>query len=78
MVDGDPATTFTNLTKYTINGLYYIDTGNTNPANSAIECNIGVTTPACGIAQMPEAPGQLDATARTNIATWLACGAPNN
>ena len=78
IVDGNAATTFTNLTLYTINGLNYIATGNTNPASSAIECNIGITTPACGIAQMPEAPGALNATARTNITTWLACGAPNN
>jgi hypothetical protein len=78
IVDGNAATTFTNLTTYTINGLNYIATGNTNPASSAIECNIGITTPACGIAQMPEAPGTLNATARTNITTWLACGAPNN
>jgi hypothetical protein len=78
IVDGDPATTFTNLTKYTINGLNYIATGNTTPADSAIECNIGITTPACGIAQMPEAPGTLDAAAKTNITTWLACGAPEN
>jgi hypothetical protein len=78
IVDGDPATTYTNLTTYTINGLHYLAAGQTNPAQSSIECNIGITTPACGIAQMPEAPGTLDATARTDITTWLTCGAPNN
>jgi hypothetical protein len=78
IVDGDPNTTFTNLTKYQINGKAYIATGDTNPADSEIECNTGITTPACGIAQMPEAPGVLDSANLTNIKTWLACGAPNN
>jgi hypothetical protein len=78
IVDGNPATTYTNLTTYTINGLHYIAAGQTNPAQSSIECNTGITTPVCGIAEMPEAPGVLSATARSNITTWLMCGAPNN
>ena len=78
MTDGNPAATYATLTAYSINGLKYIAAGNTNPADSSIECNIGITTPLCGLAQMPEAPGQLNATARTNLTTWLACGAPNN
>jgi hypothetical protein len=74
----DPTGTYTTLTKYTINGKAYIAAGDTNPADSAIECNMSITTPACGIAQMPEAPGALNATDRTNLETWLACGSPNN
>jgi hypothetical protein len=78
MIDGNPGTTYTNLSHYSINGMMVFAVGNTNPAQSAIECNIGITTPLCGLAQMPTPPGTLDATARTNITTWLACGAPNN
>jgi hypothetical protein len=78
IIDGNPATTYTNLTTYSINGLHYLAAGQTNPAESSIECNIGITTPLCGLAQMPTAPGALNATARTDITTWLTCGAPNN
>jgi len=78
IADNDPATSLQNLQKYTINGKQYVATGSTDPAGSSIECNLGMVTPVCGLAQMPEAPGALDAAQRTTIDTWVKCGAPNN
>lgn len=73
MVDNDPTTTYNNLAKYPINGNNYV--GGTTPA---IECNLGITTPLCGLAQMPEAPGALGSNVLTAISTWVQCGSPNN
>jgi hypothetical protein len=73
MVDNDPTTTWTNLSKYPINGVNVV--GGTNPA---LECNLGITTPLCGLAQMPLAPGALGTNVLTAISTWSACGSPDN
>ena len=73
IVDNDPTTTWKNLDAYQINGAPYV-----GATNAAIECNTGITSPVCGLLQMPEAPGTLSATVRTAISTWVACGAPNN
>jgi hypothetical protein len=73
MVDGDPTTTYNNLSKYPINGNDYV-----GGATPAIECNLGITTPLCGLAQMPEAPGALGSNVLTAISTWVTCGSPDN
>lgn len=73
IVDGDPTTTWTNLSKYMINGAPYV-----GATNAGIECNLGITTPLCGLVQMPEAPGTLSASVQTSIQTWVACGALDN
>ena len=78
MIDGDPATTYTNMSKYTINGHAVLIPGDTNPADSSLECNMGMSTPACGIQQMPLPPGTLAGAERTTIDTWVRCGSPNN
>jgi hypothetical protein len=78
MVDADPATTYTNLSKYTINGKALIVPNDTNPADSTLECNLGIVNPICGLQAMPQPPGALGAAQRTTIDTWIKCGAPNN
>jgi hypothetical protein len=78
IVDGNAATTYTNMSVYNINGKPLFKTGDTNPSDSTIECDLGIQTPVCGIAQMPEAPGALSGANLTTIDTWVKCGAPNN
>ncbi|HEY8088246.1 MAG TPA: hypothetical protein VIF09_10385 [Polyangiaceae bacterium] len=78
VVDNDPATTYKNFSVYNINGKPVFKTGDANPSDSTIECDLGIQTPICGIAAMPEAPGVLAAADRTTIDTWVKCGAPNN
>ena len=78
VVDNDPATTYKNLSVYNINGKPVFKTGDTTPSDSSIECDLGMQTPICGIAAMPEAPGVLAGADRTTIDTWVKCGAPDN
>ncbi len=76
--DGDSAGTYATLAAYSLNGHAYISAGDTTPANSAIECNLGVVQPACGALPMPAAPGSLTATDLQTIDAWIRCGAPQN
>jgi hypothetical protein len=77
VIDGDAATTYANFAQYTqINGIPYVDTGDTNAADSAMDCNLVLGT--CGGTPMPMAPGMLSATQLATIGKWLACGAPQN
>jgi hypothetical protein len=78
MIDGNAATTYTNLKAYTINGKGVIVPGDANPSDSALECDLGIQQPVCGLGQMPQPPGTLNAAQRTTIDTWIKCGAPNN
>jgi hypothetical protein len=78
ILDNDPATTYTNLSKYSINGKTLIVPADTNPADGTLECNLGMVTPVCGLQQMPQPPGALNSAQRTTIDTWVRCGAPNN
>jgi hypothetical protein len=66
------------MSVYNINGKPLFKTGDTNPSDSTIECDLGIQTPVCGIAQMPEAPGVLSGPNLTIIDTWVRCGAPDN
>ena len=76
ILDNNPATTYTNLKAYSINGNPLINVGNTNPADSSLECDLGITQPVCGLGQMPQAPGALGANQWTSIDTWVKCGSP--
>jgi hypothetical protein len=78
MTDTDAAGTYTTLSTYAVNGIKYIVAGDTNPAHSSIECNLGITTPSCGLLAMPQTPGVLSAADRQTIDTWVRCGMPQN
>jgi hypothetical protein len=78
ITDGNAVGTYMTLAAYSLNGHAYIAAGDTNPANSAIECNLSVVQPACGALPMPAAPGSLSATDLQTIDTWIRCGAPQN
>jgi hypothetical protein len=77
ILDGDSAATYATLTGYTINGKPYIATTGA-PADSTIECNLGIAGATCGIAKMPASPGILGSTELQTINNWLKCGAPQN
>jgi hypothetical protein len=76
--DSDSAATYATLAAFTLNGLAYIAAGDSNPGDSAIECNLGITPPACGALSMPAAPGSLSSTNLQTIDAWIRCGAPQN
>jgi hypothetical protein len=76
--NSDSAGTYATLAAFTLNGHAYIATGDNNPADSAIECNLGIAQPACGALSMPAAPGALSSADRQTIDTWVRCGAPQN
>jgi hypothetical protein len=73
--------TLANYTSATVlgNNNPYINPCSTAPAESNFVCNTQAagTTGACGNA-MPLVGGPLTAAATTEIATWVACGAPQN
>jgi hypothetical protein len=76
--NSDSANTYATLTAFMLNGHAYIAAGDSNPADSAIECNLGIAQPACGALAMPAAPGALSAANLQTIDTWIRCGAPQN
>jgi hypothetical protein len=77
ILDGNATGTYNSLKGYTLlNNVGYIVPGDTNPADSAMDCNLVTST--CGASPMPEAPGTLGATQKTTIDTWVKCGAPEN
>lgn len=78
VLDGNAAGTYNTFKNYTlINAVGYITPGNTNPANSSIDCDL--VTGLCGANPMPLAPtGSLSQTQKTTIDTWVKCGAPEN
>jgi hypothetical protein len=78
ITDADPATAYSTLAAYPINGVNYLVAGNSNPAVSSIECNLGITQPSCGLLAMPASPGVLSAADKQTIDTWVRCGAPEN
>jgi hypothetical protein len=77
-MDSAPATAYANLAGYPINGVNYLVAGDSNPAASSIECNLGITQPLCGLLAMPASPGVLSAADKQTIDTWVRCGAPQN
>jgi hypothetical protein len=78
IADAAPATAYANLAAYPINGVNYLVAGDSNPADSSIECNLGISQPSCGLLPMPQAPGALSAADKQTIDTWVRCGAPQN
>lgn len=74
----DPAGTYATLTTFQLNGGLYIAPGDTNPADSMIECNLSITQPACGALPMPASPGAVTGADKQTIDTWIRCGAPQN
>jgi hypothetical protein len=77
VIDGNAAGTYDNLKAYTLlNGVGYIVPGDTNVADSAMDCNL--VTGTCGASPMPASPGTLSGTQKTTIDTWVKCGAPQN
>jgi hypothetical protein len=43
-----------------------------------MECNLGITQPACGALAMPASPGVLSSANLQTIDTWIRCGTPQN
>ena len=77
ILDGNAAGTYNTLKGYTtINAKPYIAPGDTNIADSTMDCDL--VTATCGANKMPLAPGALSATQLTTIDTWVKCGAPQN
>lgn len=79
--DQDATRAWNALASYMITQKRYIDPCSTDPAVSAITCNL--QNPACGLAQMPYTGLSVQGAAPTpdqlaTLATWLKCGAPNN
>lgn len=79
--DQDATRAWNSLASYMIAQKRYIDPCTTDPAVSAISCNL--VSPACGLAQMPYTGLSVQGAAPTQdqlatVATWLKCGAPNN
>ncbi len=56
--------------------LAYVDICSTDPAQSAITCNIDFAA-ACG-SKMPKERPELSTATKQLIEAWLKCGAPNN
>lgn len=77
VLDGNATGTYNALKGYTLlDNVGYIVPGNTNPADSAMDCNLVTST--CGAVAMPQAPGALSQAQKTTIDTWIKCGAPEN
>jgi hypothetical protein len=77
ILDGNAAGTYNSLKGYTlINAKPYIAPGDTNLADSTMDCDL--VTGTCGANRMPLAPGVLSPTQLTTIDTWVKCGAPQN
>ena len=77
IIDGNAAGTYNSLKGYTIiNGKPYIAPGDTNLADSTMDCDL--VTATCGANRMPLAPGVLSTAQLTTIDTWVKCGAPQN
>ena len=77
VLDGNAAGTYNTFKGYTIiNGKPYIAPGDTNVADSTIDCDLVAGT--CGANKMPLAPGVLSTAQLTTIDTWVKCGAPQN
>jgi len=77
ILDGNAAGTYNSLKGYTIiNGKPYIAPGDTNIADSTMDCDL--VTGTCGANRMPLAPGVLSTAQLTTIDTWVKCGAPQN
>ena len=77
ILDGNAAGTYNSLKGYTIiNGKPYIAPGDTNIADSTMDCDL--VTGTCGANKMPLAPGVLSTAQLTTIDTWVKCGAPQN
>jgi hypothetical protein len=76
---GDPGAMWTELQAYSLsNNVKYINPCSIDPTASSIGCNLSATgaASACGT-HMPQG-ADLPADAVTKIATWQACGSPNN
>jgi hypothetical protein len=70
--------TYNSFSQYTLlENKPYIKPGDTNPADSTIDCSLDTQTCYTTL-PMPEAPGALTAADKTLIDTWVKCGAPNN
>ena len=67
-------TDYLTLSAYKINGLPYLNPCSTDPAKSTFACNTGGT---CGSLKMPVGT-PLTAAEEADLATWAACGSPEN
>jgi hypothetical protein len=82
MSDKDATRAWNQLVAYSVTSKRYVDPCTTDPAVSAITCNL--VSPACGLAQMPYTGLGLQGVTNATpdqlavVATWLQCGAPNN
>lgn len=78
VLDGNPGGTYNSFKGYMIlDAKGYITPGDTNVADSTIDCNL--VTNACGAGVMPLSPaGALSQAQKTTIDTWVKCGAPEN
>ncbi|MGO9715313.1 MAG: hypothetical protein ACLQBL_41075 [Polyangiaceae bacterium] len=84
VMTGSASAVYASLANYTSASLLgnnnpYINPCSTAPAESNFVCNTQATgtTGLCGTS-MPLVGGPLTAAATTEIATWVACGAPQN
>ncbi len=76
-LNGNAGGTYNIFKGYTgINNKPYIAPSDTNAADSMIDCDL--STQSCGANLMPLSPGQLTATDKANIDTWVTCGSPQN
>jgi hypothetical protein len=72
---GTASQVYQTLSNYNaINSLYYFNPCSTDPTQSTFVCNTSTTT--CESEMPLGAP--LGTAAQTEIATWVACGAPQN
>jgi len=78
-LNANAAGTYNSFAGYTqLENRPYIKAGDTNPADSSIDCSLDTQT-CYTLTPMPTSPpANWTAADKTMIQTWVACGAPNN
>lgn len=78
-LNGNATGTYNSFSQYTqLENKPYIKMGDTNPADSTIDCSLDTQT-CQTLTPMPTSPpANWTATDKQLIQTWVLCGAPNN
>lgn len=78
-INGNPTATYNQFAQYTLlENKPYIKAGDTNPADSTIDCSLNTQTCQTLNAMPTAPPANWTANDKTLIHTWVLCGMPNN
>jgi len=78
-LNANAAGTYNSFAQYTqLENKPYIKAGDTNVADSTIDCSLDTQTCYTLTAMPTSPPANWTAADKTMVQTWVACGAPNN